>query len=175
MHSKVIKVGSSLGITIPKSLCTSLNIQLHSLLNLGVDEGVVVLRPLGVVRAQTRRRKSTARQAKLPTTRPRIELLRALDAWGMTKQHFQRLSHDGTGLGEFVGVVSLGQAVDPVTIERLKMCLARQETCKESWDETIDAVLLAVPERECDVDPVGKSAASGPHPTEGDGSDNDAD
>jgi ribosomal protein S10 len=169
MEKRVINIGESLGIILPKGVCGVMDIQLHSLLSLAIDEGAMILRPLGIKGTPARRGAPRARPEKLPTTRPRIELLRALDAWGMTKEHFQRLSHDGMGLGEFAGVVSLGQQVDPVTIERLKMCLDRRQTCKESWDATIDAVLAVR-----DVGPVDESAASGPHPTEGDGSDSGA-
>jgi hypothetical protein len=122
MEKTIIVLRSSLALILPKQICEVLSIQGGSVVDISVDEEGLHVRPLGVTRLPTRRETRKVQSAKLPAKRPHTELLGALDAWGMTKQHFQRMSHDGMGLGEFAGTVSIGEPVDPITIERLKMC-----------------------------------------------------
>ncbi len=71
----------------------------------------------------------------------------ALDSKGLSPASFQKLSHDGTRYGVFLGRISINDdALDRVTIERLERCLVRRNAKRESWDETIAAVLAEVPD-----------------------------
>jgi hypothetical protein len=111
-----------------------MGVGLGSPISFSLDQGALIIRPL-------LQPKTSPVPQGLPPTRQRLELLRALDAHGMLKQHFQRLSHDDMSLGEFAGLVSRGREVNAVTLERLKSCLERRQTCKETWDATLAAVL----------------------------------
>lgn len=86
-------------------------------------------------------RRSDALPKGLPSTRPRIDMLRALDARGFNEAHFKRLSTENIPLIEFAGTVSRGREVCAIALQRLQLCLSRRQTCKESWDATITAVL----------------------------------
>jgi hypothetical protein len=72
-------------------------------------------------------------------------LMGLLDMHGLQKSHFERLRHDETPYGEFVGRVTRGVEVDAITLQRLEKCLERRTTHRESWDTTIAAVLDELP------------------------------
>jgi hypothetical protein len=169
MQKKAIVIGNSLAVILDKPLCRLLGIQRNTLFSISIDQGAIIIRPIGVTTKAVRGAASVEPSA-LPPTRARIDLLRSLDALGMTEEHFQRLSFDGKTLGDFAGTVSLGRSVDPVTIERLKECRSRRERCKESWDATIEAVMAVRVREHARVD----ESASGPHPTVSDPSHIDA-
>jgi bifunctional DNA-binding transcriptional regulator/antitoxin component of YhaV-PrlF toxin-antitoxin module len=128
---RTIRVGNSVGITFDKPIREMVGIEAGDDLQMYVDEGAIVLRPV----------ENRASRSRLPTTRPLTMLMRSLDDEGLTTTHFERLRNDDATLGELTGRIEHGQPVDAVTLERLKMCLSRRETCKESWDATIMAVL----------------------------------
>ena len=137
---KVITVGNSFAITLPKQACRLLRIDRSTKMELSYNDHQLTLRP--VARAD-----SSDRIDKLQVAR----ILRPLLLhFGLPQDVFKRISHDGTPLKTFLMDVDVGGHVDIVTLARLQVCLTRRREAErtdssETWEETADAALIDVP------------------------------
>lgn len=148
---KVTTIGNSFGVTLPRHLCRALRIDRTAVLEL-IRNGPQM--SLQVV--------SRGDRAGQPDRFDLAMLMRVLDRLGMTETDFVRLSYDGTPWRTFHMDVDVGGCVDLVTVARLRACAARRgkpEYRAEPWSETVDAVLLAIPNQSVVADRIREAPA----------------
>ena len=131
---KLVTIGNSFALVVDKQVCRLLRVNRETTFRLYLQDGCLVFQPI-------RPSKPTPRLDHLRLHK----VMRALSAKGLSPAHFQRLSRDGTRYGAFLARISINDdALDRVTIGRLERCLVRRNERRESWTDTIDAVLAEV-------------------------------
>lgn len=137
---KLVSVGNSLAVIIPRHVCRMLRLDRTTEVDLRLSDNQIVLRPI-----------TSATRVGQPD---RFRLGRILTilvrTYAMTRADFARLSNDNTSIRRFCADVDIGGHVDTLTVARLEECLARRRELdlthiEESWNETIDAILLQLP------------------------------
>lgn len=132
---KLIATGHSFALVVDRQVCRLLRLNRDTKFRMHLEGDRIVFEPI--------------RPASPPPRLDHIRLHRlmvALNVKGLSPAHFQRLSHDGVRYGVFFGLISINDdTLDRVTIKRLERCLARRREVRESWDDTIDAVLAEIP------------------------------
>lgn len=130
---KLVRHGNSNALVINADLIKMLGIDVaQDFVELRVEGDSLVVRRAGGARLKP----SSKRVAHHLLTR-----LDALAGAGLTRELFKRISHDGKTLQEVSGNLMHGIVVDPITLARIEECFERHNSCRESWESTITAVL----------------------------------
>lgn len=137
---KIITVGNSFAVVIPKEVCRLLRLDRKTEVNLVLQDDNILIRP--IQRADRTGQPDRFRVGKV------IVIL--TQHYGMSQADFARLSADGASWTRFVADVQIGGHLNLITVARLDECLGRRRELErarktESWDETVDAVVLKIP------------------------------
>jgi antitoxin component of MazEF toxin-antitoxin module len=140
-NRKIVTIGSSFGVVIPKHVCRLLQLDRTTEISMHLEDDRIVIR--AVNRADRARQPDRHRLGRVVTV--------LVNHYKMGRSEFERLSHDGTSWRAFLADVEIGGYVDPITVARLDECLVRRREVErqrvaELWPDTIDAVLLQIPD-----------------------------
>ena len=139
-NRKIVAIGNSFGVVIPKQLCRLLRLDRTTEVSVALQNENIVVRAIN-------RADRTGQPDRFRVGKPLAILVMH---YGMTPEHFDRLSHDGTSWSRFTGDVEIGGYLDLITVARLDEVLGRRRELEraritETWERTLDVVLLRVP------------------------------